>query len=593
VSATKEAAVAKTRVHRATELQRALGLSASQWAVARRAGLVPAADRASGRWSGTVVDELVARRDQIAAELPDWYDTARLRIALGLDVGEWNRAREADLLPDPDEGVFWSAAAAAAVLADPQALRGRIPPPPPPPPTAWGVWRCVERLAEQTGLAVIPKDIPALLKAGITQEAGWWKDWQLYNVDMLDLVAGDPDRHATVARIVAEREAWIAGSITVDAAAEQLGWHWRDVRRIAAEQGVRIGEDRRVGCAVVDGWLVDAELGERVRLDRLIGPEQAAAHLECRATDFAYVLAAGWVRPVAFREKEVGRYKTVTIPLYRTGDLEAVLQIEGVDWGAVREVRPGELSPLRDFARLPIARADAIHAFCAELSRAERVEVWPRWHNGSDTWQIDWDRREDGHPKRAEVAEALAGHGGAAQYTDQIKLGTPVGRIIRWARAMQRPGAAVVLDTETTSLSGVAIELAVIDAATGEVLLDTLIDPAGVEIEDGARAVHGITDAELAGAPSWAEVWPRLRAAVGGRTVLAYNSRFDQTTIERTHRHAGLDPAELPADWQCLMAARSTWLEVGYRLALGGGHRALGDTLSARDILVQLGTVPR
>lgn len=101
---------------------------------------------------------------------------------------------------------------------------------------------------------MIPKDITALVAAGITEEAGWWKDFQLYNVDMLDLVAGDPDRRATVARIVAEREAWIAGSITVDQAAEQLGWRWQDVRRIAAERDVRIDKDRRIARSAVDGW---------------------------------------------------------------------------------------------------------------------------------------------------------------------------------------------------------------------------------------------------------------------------------------------------------------------------------------------------
>ena len=446
MSAAAAAVVVKTKVHRASQLQRALGLDATGWMMARRAGLVPDPDRPSGNWSGPLVDELLARAGEIAAGLPDWYDSVRLVDRLGLDWGQWDRAVEAGLLPGRDEGVFWSAAAVAAVLADPAGFLARIPPPPPPPPTAYGVHRSAERLAEQTGLAVIPDDIPALEAAGLTEEAGWYKNWRLVNVDMLDQIQDDPAKRAVLVRIVAEREAWIACSIVVDQAAEQLGWHWRDVRRIAAEREVRIDKNRRIARSVVDGWQADRELMEQVRLDRLIGPEQAAAHLEFRDTDFKYLLAAGWVRAVDSVEKEVGRYKVVEIPLYRTGDLEAVLQIEGVDWQAVREVRRGEPSPLRDFARLPIARADAVRAFCAELSRAERVELWPRWHNGSDTWQIDWDKREDGRPKRAEVAAALAGHGGAAQYADQIELGTPVGRIIRWARAMLKPGAAVVVE---------------------------------------------------------------------------------------------------------------------------------------------------
>ncbi|MET9343218.1 hypothetical protein [Nonomuraea sp. NPDC003804] len=45
------------------------------------------------------------------------------------------------------------------------------------------------------------------------------------------------------------------------------------------------------------------------------------------------------------------------------------------------------------------------------------------------------------------------------------------GDVIRRACADLEFGAAVVLDTETTGLDGVGIELAVIDAATGHVLL--------------------------------------------------------------------------------------------------------------------------
>ena len=589
---TDVAVKSRTKVHRAAELQRALGLDAAGWAMARRCDLVPAADRASGNWSGTVVDELVARRDQIAAGLPDWYDDARLRTQLGLDRGQWARAQEAGLLPGQDEGQFWSASAVAAVLADPAGLAGRIPPPPPPPPTAWGVWRSVERLAERTGLAVVPADMSALIAAGLTEEAGWWRERQLYNVDMLDLAAQDPVKRAVVARIVGEREAWIAGSILVDQAAEQLGWRWQEVRRIAAEQGVRIGRDRRIERAVVDGWLADAELREQVRLDRLLGPEQSVAHLGVRVTEWPYILAAGWVRAVDSVTKQVGRYKEVEVPLYRTGDVEAVLQIPGVDWEAVRAVRPGDPSPLREHVRLPVARADAVRAFCGDLGREWKVEVWPRWHNGSDTWLVDWDRL-DGHPTEQEVAAALAAHPEAAAHAGRIELSTPEGGIVGWARSMLRPGAAVVVDTETTSLAGVAIELAVIDAATGQTLLDTLVDPAGVPIEFGARMVHGISDEELVGAPSWAEVLPRYLDAVAGRTILAYNSSFDRRIIRATHRHAGLNPAELPGGFACLMQARMTWLGIGHRIALGGGHRALGDCHAARDVLVRIATAPR
>jgi hypothetical protein len=71
--------------------------------------------------------------------------------------------------------------------------------------------------------------------------------------------------------------------------------------------------------------------------------------------------------------------------------------------------------------------------------------------------------------------------------------------VTRRARELPEPGAAVILDTETTDLPGQTVELAVIDGATGKKLMDTLVKPTE-PISDGARWVHGITDAMVADA---------------------------------------------------------------------------------------------
>lgn len=305
-------------------------------------------------------------------------------------------------------------------------------------------------------------------------------------------------------------------------------------------------------------------------------------------------LPADWVRPVQHVTREVGVRKTVQVPLYQVGDLEDVIaDTPRVDWKAVRAVRPGKPSPLREHTKLPISRADAVRAFCGQLGQSFAVEVWPHWWNAADRWEIDWEVREDGHPMREEVAAALAAHRGAREHADHITLSTRVGEVIRWARQCLRPGAAVVVDTETTGLDGVVIEIAAVDV-TGEVLLNTLVNPGGVPVEDGARRVHGIGDAELASAPSWAEVVPTFLAAVNGRRILAYNADFDHARILATHRHAGLPTADLPARerWGCLMEARTVWARVGYWLPLGGSHRALGDAHDARRVLQAI-AVPR
>ncbi len=159
----------------------------------------------------------------------------------------------------------------------------------------------------------------------------------------------------------------------------------------------------------------------------------------------------------------------------------------------------------------------------------------------------------------------------------------------QWAAAMLAPGAACILDTETTSLDGSIIEIAVIDAATGEVLLDTLVDPGAVPIHPDAHAVHGLTDADLAGAPTWPQVHARLAALTATRKVLAYNAAFDRDRVLHDCRRAGIDPAHLfdPARWHCVMARRCQALGLGPdgRLRLGSGHRALADIEATRAVL--------
>jgi DNA polymerase III subunit epsilon len=158
-----------------------------------------------------------------------------------------------------------------------------------------------------------------------------------------------------------------------------------------------------------------------------------------------------------------------------------------------------------------------------------------------------------------------------------------------WARDMLRPGAAVVLDTETTDLPGAVCELAVIDAATGAILLDTLINPCAA-MHPGARAVHGIADNELASAPRWPQVLPRLRRITAGRRLLAYNAAFDADVITADCLRYGLSAAPFtdPARWSCVMAYRARWLRSDRPTALGSGHRALSDAHAARQVLLQI-----
>lgn len=148
-------------------------------------------------------------------------------------------------------------------------------------------------------------------------------------------------------------------------------------------------------------------------------------------------------------------------------------------------------------------------------------------------------------------------------------------RIVAWAQQrISSPAEWVVLDTETSSLTGEVIEIVILDPA-GRVLLESLIRPLG-QVSTQARAIHGITDEELAGAPSFAELWPSIyRMLSQVRFVITYNAPFDCERLATSCNLAGLTlytgrgaarraqlygarlretrPVALEVEWECLM----------------------------------------
>jgi hypothetical protein len=576
----------RTTAHDHKQLARVLGWTVVQVDKAAVLGVLPPYDRKPPRWRGATVDELAARREELAAALDEaaLLTEDEMIAALGLAWGDWRRGRDHGVIPGPGPGGFWTRETAEGLAARASELQGQIPPQP------LGAHRCAGLLAELTELDVTVDDLLTLVSQGRVDVVDYFKQWALYDTGAVRRLGTTEDGRVIVAAVVADRQAWLADSITTEDAARWLSWNRRDLERVAAEHGIRQGRFGRWARTDIARLAGDEKLTERVRREQLLGPDQAAMHMEIRRRDFDYVVAAGWVSPARYATLEVGRRKTVDVPLYPVGSLEDALLTPGVDWEAVRSVKAGEVSPLREHTRLPAARADVVRAFCAQLAADWSIEVWPYFFNPGDRWEIDWEQLPDGRPAKADVAAALAAHYGASKHVASIVLSTAVGDVIRQARADLEPGAAVVLDTETTDLDGVVIELAVIDAATGQVLLDTLVDPGGVPVEDDARAVHGISDDQLAGAPCWADVAPDFLAAVDGRRILAYNASFDHGRISATHAHAGLNTAQLPrfSQWDCLMEAQSVWLRIGRWLRLGGGHRALGDAEAARQVLLRL-----
>ncbi|MEU9796935.1 3'-5' exonuclease [Streptomyces sparsogenes] len=497
-------------------------------------GLVPEPGLPSGRWSDEQADEVQARREQIVE-----------------------------------------------VLGDRQ---------------GYGARRTVELLqGAVAGLELWSCDVEQLAARGLIEETGQWKEYTLYD----PRVAESPSAEVVAAlrEIVEQRVAWYASSATTDAAAGRCGMTSSEFEDAARAAGMKPGQFGRWALEGVER-LAGVEEPD-VAGARMLGPDEAAEYMGVRRREFDYCVEAGWLTPVSQIRRTVwqgqyrGYHKTVSVPLYRAADLDAVLRIEDVDWETVRTLKPRQVSPLRKFASQAPKRAAAVRAFVETLRADHGLVAWCRYANLDNRWIVDWEPREDGAPTVEDVRALVAADAGLAPYADTVQLLGAVGQIVHWAREMQQPGAAVLIDTETHALWGSVMDVAVVDCATGETLLNTLVNPE-VPVTDGAFAVHRISDEMVADAPTFDQVLPELLRVTAGRKVLAYNEEYDREVVKSDCRRLELAPGHLgrSANWDCVMEARSTWEGLREWLPLNGGHRALGDALAALAVLRQLAGAP-
>ncbi len=127
-------------------------------------------------------------------------------------------------------------------------------------------------------------------------------------------------------------------------------------------------------------------------------------------------------------------------------------------------------------------------------------------------------------------------------------------KVIEWANALLRHDDWVILDVETSGLGRTAeiVQIGVL-APDGAVLLDQMLKPSR-PIPAAAHAVHGISDADVADAPRFAEVYDKLLALLSAKRIIAYNADFDRRMIEQEHRRINHLIAPPPAHlWECAM----------------------------------------
>lgn len=174
-----------------------------------------------------------------------------------------------------------------------------------------------------------------------------------------------------------------------------------------------------------------------------------------------------------------------------------------------------------------------------------------------------------------------------------------------FAQALLAHPDLVILDTETTDLDGYLVQLAVLRASDGAVLLDTLVNPCWA-ISPEAQRVHGITTEQVANAPTFTDIERTLRKLLTGKLVAIYNLAFDHGVLEREvrrmWRQLGLpdtDPEQAVEEWfHCaawldVMPPYSAWCgewndhyrSFTWQRLPGGDHSAIGDCRATLNVL--------
>lgn len=173
---------------------------------------------------------------------------------------------------------------------------------------------------------------------------------------------------------------------------------------------------------------------------------------------------------------------------------------------------------------------------------------------------------------------------------------------IEWATETMGHERVIFLDTETTGFGPRAeiIDIGIV-AADGTILLDTLVRPEG-PIPASTSRVHGLFDNDVAGAPTWNDVYPEVYRLLLGSRVVVYNAPFDSGMVTSCCQRGGhVIPT---AEWQCAMRqfsafagpatalpgrASSRWYKLDHAAAAfgvaPGGHRALADADVCRRVV--------
>lgn len=162
---------------------------------------------------------------------------------------------------------------------------------------------------------------------------------------------------------------------------------------------------------------------------------------------------------------------------------------------------------------------------------------------------------------------------------------------------LSRPPHFVIIDVETTGLSPKqdrVLELAVVHVDRDGDVIDEWSTRFNPEGPVGATHIHGITQDDVATAPSFRDLAATIVSRISGLPIAAHNARFDLAFLRAEFRRAGWDVPWLPA--YCTLEGSRYYMPNldrrrlvdccwNARIPLNDAHSALGDARATAGLL--------
>lgn len=160
----------------------------------------------------------------------------------------------------------------------------------------------------------------------------------------------------------------------------------------------------------------------------------------------------------------------------------------------------------------------------------------------------------------------------------------------------------IIFDTETTGLSARdgdrVIEIGAIElvnkVATGQIFHEYL-DPGDRQVHPDAEAIHGISNAQLAGKPTFADLFQKFSDFFDTGTLIAHNASFDMGFLNAELKRIGkpsIDPNRVVDTLQIARkkfpAGPNSLDALCNRFGISNSHRTLHGALLDSELLADV-----